>query len=180
MRDKIVVLGIAPCLEEDLQNLSVIIPIEEFDKMAVGLDCSDRVLFDIQHAASYHSEEFGAFKLRRAAAGGNLNYIAHSHRPPADCLWPLVAKSPLSGSSAFLGVQAAIGFGYKKVVLCGCPMQGVNFVGARTKKPTTYNRFQEGWKKFAPNMFGDKCRSMSGWTKDFLGSPSKEWLNEFG
>jgi hypothetical protein len=65
--------------------------------------------------------------------------------------------------------------GYKKIILCGCPMQGSNLTAP---KKAQYNCFQEGWLLFAKKMFEDKVRSMSGWTKDFLGYPTKEWLNE--
>jgi len=172
MKGIIVIMGIAPCLEEDLNDLSKLVDLKEVDFMAIGFDCSDRVLFDIQHVASYH-QEFEQFKARRSKAGGNLDYRTHSHKTPADHIWPLVARSPFSGSSALLGCQAAIGLGYNKIILCGCPMQGLN---QKIKRPTSYDRFQKGWVKFAPSMFGDKVRSMSGWTCEFLGAPTAEWL----
>ena len=180
MKDKILILGIAPCLEEDLAK--ILLGREgEFDCMAVGLDCSDRVLFDIQHACTYHTEEFEQFKLRRQKIGGNLDYQTHSHKQPVgknwkvDYIWPLVAPSPLSGSSAFLGCQAAVGIGYKKVILCGCPMQGKNLLNEKTQ---AYDAFQQGWIKFAPKMFGEKVKSMSGFTMSLLGYPTEEWLRE--
>lgn len=184
MNDIIIVLGIAPCLEEDLFNITSS-SIVSFDYMAIGVDCSDRVIFDIQHAASYHPDEFVEFKERRKAIGGNLNYKTHSHMHgeirekdgsikivPVDYIWPLVAKHPFSGSSSFIGCQAALSFGYKKVVMCGCPMIGPS----QSKKSQCYDVFQQGWVKFAPSMFGDRVKSMSGWTREFLGCPTEDWL----
>ena len=165
-------MGIAPCLEEDLAQVK---DHEIYDFMAVGLDCSDRVLFDIQHACTYHTEEFEQFKLRRQKISGNLDYQTHSHKQPADRIWPLVAPSPFSGSSAFLGCQAAVGMGYKKIILCGCPMQGKNLINEKTQ---AYDAFQQGWIKYAPGMFGDKVKSMSGFTMSLLGYPTEEWLRE--
>ena len=175
MKDKIIVIGVAPSLEDDIKKLSGIIDLDLLDKIAIGLDCSDRVTFDIQHMATYHVEELEQFRIRRQKMGGNLDFKTHSHKQGADCIWPLVARSPFSGSSAFLGVQAAIGLGYKKVVLCGCPMQGQNLIN---KRVTDYDKFQKGWVKFAPSMFGDKVKSMSGFTRDLMGFPTKEWLYE--
>lgn len=174
------ILGIALCLEEDLKSLLNMIDFIKIDFMVIGLDCSDRVTFDIQHIATYHVEELGQFRLRRQKINGNLDYMTHSHKQPkngeqADYVWPLVAKSPFSGSSSFLGVQGFVGLDYKKIILCGCPMQGKNLIN---KRATAYDKFQKGWVKFAPLMFGDKIRSMSGWTKEFLGYPTKEWLYE--
>jgi len=129
---------------------------------------------DIKHTASYHSQEFVQFKVRRQRANGNLDYTTHSHQQPADVIWPLVAPSPLSGSSAFLGCQVAVGLGYKKIILCGCPMIGSNQSGKKRR----YETFQLGWIKFAPIVLEGKVRSMSGWTKEFLGCPTEEWLKD--
>jgi len=175
MKEKIVILGIAPCLEEDLSNLCKLQDLKEVDFMAVGLDCSDRVVSDIQHMATYHVEELEQFRARRQRIGANLDYQTHSHKAPADRVWPLVARSPLSGSSAFLGCQAAVGMCYQKIILCGCPMQGQNLI---KKRATGYDKFQKGWVKFAPQMFGDKVKSLSGFTRDLMGFPTKEWLDE--
>lgn len=164
-------MGIAPCLEEDLAAIK---DHDLYDFMAIGLDCSDRVSFDIQHATSYHTNEFVQFEERRRKIGGNLSYITHSHQAPCDRLWPLVAPSPHSGSSAFLGAQAGVGMGYKKIILCGCPMTGANH---DPKNKERYEVFQAGWIKFK-DMLQGKVRSMSGWTKEFLGCPTEEWLNE--
>lgn len=180
MKRKAIVLGIAPCLEEDLFKIE---NLEMFDFFAVGVDCSDRVRFDIQHACSYHPHEFIDFRSRRAAIGGNLDYKTHSYKNgivpqtsqivKVDYIWPLVAKHPESGSSAFLAAQAAIGMGHEQVVLCGCPL-----VGSNQAKPKAegYQVFQAGWVKYARLLEG-KVRSMSGWTREFLGAPDNEWLS---
>ena len=173
MKTRILILGIAPCLEEDI---ALIEDPEDWDKMAIGVDCSDRVLFDIVGAATYHFQEFEQFRIRRQRAGGNLDYVTHSHKmfKGVDMVWPLVAPSPDSGSSSFLGTQAAVELGYKKIILCGCPMIGP----PQTGKKEPYDRFQSGWIKYAKPMFGDKVKSMSGWTRDFLGYPTPEWLEK--
>ena len=175
MKKRIVIFGIAPCLEEDIENLAKILDLDSCDFMAVGLDTATRLPGRlIQHVVSYH-QEFEQFKVRRNKAGLNMDYMTHSHKAPADYIWPLVARSPFSGSSSLLGCQAAIGLGYKKIILCGCPMQGKNLIN---KRATDYDKFQKGWIKFAPQMFGDKVKSMSGFTRDLMGFPTKEWLYE--
>lgn len=181
MKEKIIILGIAQCLEQDLGEICFG-RAEDFDFLAVGLDCSDRVLFDIQHAASYHPEEFPEFYARRKKIGGNLDYKTHSHETgkgrkgevifTPDYIWPLIDRHPFSGSSSFLGAQASIALGYKKIILCGCPMSGPNILAP---KKSAYDTFQKGWIKHVDKLEG-KVRSVSGWTKDFLGYPSKEWL----
>jgi hypothetical protein len=153
----------------------------DYDYIAVGLDCSDRFLEPIQHAVSYHPNDFPMFRERRAKAGGNLDYITHSNvngkirgnTIPVDRLWPLVAKHPFSGSSSYLGAQVAVGLGYQKVILCGCPMLGPNLL---IPKASSYDVFQKGWIKYSHLLQG-KVRSMSGWTREFLQAPTEDWLN---
>jgi hypothetical protein len=59
--------------------------------------------------------------------------------------------------------------GYEKIIVCGCPLIGKN------DKDYDYANFQKGWTaKF--NEIKHKARSMSGWTKDLLGAPTKEWI----
>ena len=173
MLEGIIILGIAPCLEEDLEK---VLCKEKYDFLAVGLDCSDRVLFEIQHAATYHTEEFVEFHKRRKKAGGNLDYMTHSHTSvpkfAPDKLWPLVERHPFSGSSSYLGAQASVGMGYEKIILCGCPMSGQNIL---SPKKSAYDVFQKGWEKYAYLLQG-KVRSMSGWTSEFLGYPPEDWI----
>ena len=178
MKEKILILGIAPCLEKDLAEITFG-RAEEFDYIAIGLDMADRVSFPIQHMCTYHPEDIFAFKERRKAIGGNSDYIIHSHIQPGfeerqvperlnqgvNQCWPLVDKHPLSGSSSFLGCQVAVGLGYRKIILCGCPMSGSNLINPKT---SAYDGFQQGWIRYARQMFGDKVKSMSGWTKEFL------------
>lgn len=162
---RLVVMGSAPCLEQDMIGLlagSLLVPM--FDFCAVGLDCADRFLGRIEHAVSYHPKEFRAFRERRAQAGGNLDYLQHSHAAVAGLeirLWPFASPS---GSSAMLGVEMGLGLGYDRIVVCGCPLD----TGG-------YRRFQEGW-KVRLETIKDKTRAMSGFTRELLGAPTKEWL----
>jgi hypothetical protein len=172
MNRLLAIMGIAQCLEDDLANLP---EYEPYDYMAIGVDCSDRIMFDIHHAATYHPREFDEFHIRRKKIGGNLDYYTHSHDKPADYVWPLVGHTPYSGSSSFLGAQAAVGLGYQKIILCGCPMTGAN---ENPNKKTVYNIFQKGWVRHAPTVLQGKVRSMCGWTAEFLGYPDEDWLNE--
>lgn len=162
-------MGIAPCLEADL---AAIPDLHLYDKMAVGVDCSDRYLGNIQHAVSYHTAELEEFRKRREKAGGNLDYKTHAHRNKergreiaVDYVW-LGTEKPFSGSSAMLGVLAAIELGYEKIIVAGCPLD----LGR-------YEQFQKGWTcKY--EVIKDKVRSMSGWTAGFVGRPTEEWLKE--
>lgn len=182
-RKMMIILGTASCLEDDLENFREIdaraFPVANGEKryqyLAVGVDCADRYLGRIDHAVSYHPREFKAYEKdnkimpgfyeRRQAAGGNLDYQTHTHSRPelGHRVWPYFSPS---GSSAMLGVEVALGLGYDKIIVCGCPL---------TDKG--YARFQKGWDARLDKI-KDKVRAMSGYPRQLLGAPTEEWLTQ--
>lgn len=177
-----IILGTAPCLEEDLENFRAIDARafseangeNHYDYLAVGLDCADRYLGRIEHAVSYHPKEFKpfiknnvvmpGFHARRQAAGGNMDYQTHSHGGPelGHRIWPYHTPS---GSSAMLGVEVGMGLGYEKIIVAGSPLTDKGYV-----------RFQTGWTARLDKI-KDKVRAMSGFPRELLGAPDEEWLN---
>jgi hypothetical protein len=84
-------------------------------------------------------------------------------QPGVDIIEPLF-PGERSGSSALLGALAALKIGYRRIILCGCPLD--------EKK---YQPFQIGWIAKEKVVKG-KVFSMSGWTKELLGAPGAEWM----
>lgn len=83
----------------------------------------------------------------------------------ADHCWKM--KGDTSGSSSLMGVKVAIGpLGYDRVVLAGVPLSG-----------DYYTNFFRHWQDCAHLLIG-RVRSMSGNTRELLGYPDEEWLNE--
>lgn len=87
-------------------------------------------------------------------------------------------KQKTSGSSGLFGIKVAlIDLGFDRVVLCGIPLMReegridgkVRWSGAEA--------FKKGWHEALPHL-ENRVRSMSGWTKQLLGSPTPEWLGE--
>jgi len=166
MNDVIAIIGRAPCWSEDFNSLMAMVP--EVDIMTVGKDCE--YAGHVDFFATYHPADIPAYKAKRTASGRNTDYkiICHVNEKdkPADLVFRY--EHP-SGSSALLGAQAAIYLGYKKIVLCGCPLEGVN------ENNYSYTSFQKGWVKHKAEL-GNKVRSMSGWTAKFLGKPDLEFF----
>jgi len=162
----LMVYGSAPCGEIDRAALETIL--NEFDVMAIGLDCPYEG--HIHFFATYHFLDIPVYKMKRDHFKGNMDFkvIGHKHRPEIDIFEE--HKEP-SGSSTLLGVVAAIKLGYTKIILCGCPMEGDN----KKYGSTPYNHFQKGWISRLSEIYLH-TRSMSGFTKQILGHPTKEWV----
>lgn len=145
---------------------------QDFDFMAIGVDAVHLYPWRIKYVATYHPEDIPKIKERRSKVG-NTDYIVicHVDTDPmgvkikeVDIVEPHEAPS---GSSSLLGTLAAIKMGYDKIILCGCPLTGSNAVGS-------YEGFRFGWEAKERVVKG-RVKSMSGWTKEFLGEPTEEW-----
>lgn len=161
---KLIITGAAPCVHEDIERVP---GYREFDFMAIGLDAVDKYPWPIKYVATYHPEDLQAIRERRASIG-NTDYRVISHKPGEmiDIVEPY-EKPP--GSSALLGALAAIRLGYERIILCGCPLTGKN------ARNGSYENFRQGWTAKRETVLG-KVKSMSGWTREFLGEPTEEWL----
>jgi hypothetical protein len=130
--------------------------------------------------------------------GQPIKYIANNHRENAEpirrimqerheacgqvCDYKLISPEPWegvdivepyrppTGSSAITGVLAAIRMGCRRIVLAGCPLSGDAAAG------NPYEEFRAGWVMKKTELLGT-VRSLSGWTRDFLGAPSEAWLS---
>ena len=141
-----------------------------FDFMAVGLDAVDRYAWPIRWCATFHPVEIPSIRARREGRIGRVDFsiISHERRDGVDLFVP--AWWTPSGSSALLAVQAAITLlGYRRVVLAGCPLTGKNAQGG------DYENFHRGWEPRRKDLI-PRVRSMSGWTAEFLGKPTEDWL----
>lgn len=166
----LIISGGAPCVLDDMNAFASPILIE-CDYMAIGLDAVDKYPQHIKYMATYHPAEIPEIKTRRESIGGNTDYqvISHVGQAGVDIIEPLL-PGERSGSSALLGTLAAIKLGYTRIVLCGCPMTGKNSTNG------AYETFQIGWEQ-KKKALAYRVRSVSGWTREFLGAPTEEWLN---
>lgn len=172
----LIITGAAPCVMDDVNALfSGGLHMPDCSFMLIGLDAVDKYFMNADYFATYHPSEIEMARERRAGAGGNTDYMIISHQQhrekstDRDLVNMIIPCEPPSGSSALLGVLAGIKLGYQKIIVCGCPLIGVN------DKQYDYANFQKGWTaKFEE--IKHKTRSMSGWTRELLGEPTEEWL----
>jgi hypothetical protein len=162
----LIVTGAAPDVLIDIAQVPRVC---SYDFMAIGMDAVDRYRWPIRWCATYHPVEIPEIRRRREAIGGNADFkiISHERRDDVDIF--IADWWQPSGSSSLLGVQTAIRLGYTRIILAGCPLIGKNAQNG------SYENFRKGWEARAFDL-GDRVRSMSGWTLDFLGAPTEEWL----
>lgn len=171
MRRPLVIFGSAPCVQDDLARLP---DHAWFDFMAVGMNSLDRYAGRIDYIANNHKENISKINAimmqRHEACGGNTDYkmICFDDGPGVDIVGPCPTGSP-SGSSSLTGALAAINMGYQRIILAGCPL------GGNAPAGNPYEEFRGGWAIKKNEMLG-LVKSLSGWTRDFLGAPCKAWI----
>lgn len=165
----LIITGSAPCVIDDLTAMAMDDSAADF--MAIGLDAVDKYRWPIKYVATYHPAEIFEIRKRRETLVGQVDFAIISHEQHEHVEIFIGEYWTPSGSSALLGVQAALAMGYRRIILCGCPLAGKNDKGG------SYESFRKGWEARVKELDG-RVRSMSGWTRDFLGAPTEEWLNE--
>ncbi len=132
----------------------------------------------LDHWVSYHVELLPMWIEARERAG----------LPPAGAYWSVQRSRPASttlevrrvknhgGSSGLVAVDVALELGCDRVVVCGCPLE---MAAAHYDNPASWrdaNNYKKAWRTRQSQM--GAVRSMSGFTREILGAPTKEWLNE--
>lgn len=81
-----------------------------------------------------------------------------------------------NGSSGLLAVQVALELGYKRIILCGVPLdkkaEHYDYSGPWMDAP----RYRSAWTRHLSEI-RDYVRSPSGWTQQILGAPTSAWLS---
>ena len=163
---RLIVVGIAPCFKEDLARIE---NHELFDFMVIGVDAIGLINNHVSYIATYHPEDIPAMKPKMK---GHEKIVGHEIKDGVDLVCPTLFGQDhhqSTGSSALLGVCWALGAGYERIILVGCPLEGNNSVGVG------YEQFRRGWDIHKDKVINN-VRSMSGWTRTFLGEPTKEWI----
>ena len=159
----LIIVGTAPCCKDDLRDFIHLYD-GRCDFMAAGKDAAKLPIF-WAYVATGHAEDIP--DIQKTTAGKIIHY---EQAPGVDIVqaWDITG---ITGSSAHLGALAALALGYKKIVLCGCPLHGPNpgHPGA------DYKMFQDRWIQ-TKEVLLPYVRSMSGFTKGLLGAPEKDWL----
>lgn len=121
-----------------------------------------------------HPENLGDWQRQRK--GPQAHYVVTHRRTHGIGRTPTVVNEKWGGSSGLYAVQVALDlFQFEKVVLCGVPIDPhEGHIDGANDWPHGHH-FRGKWNWAAPEI-SPFVRSMSGFTKDLLGSPDFDWL----
>jgi hypothetical protein len=173
---KALVLGSALCVWNDIE---VALNLSEFDGVIAVKDAGKLYPGEIVSWVSLHPERFAKevplrAKLGYPAAGELVGHYGSSAKGVTLVDYKFIGQSS-TGSSGLFGVKRAFELGFDKVVICGMPLEasGGKLGEGRVWRGSVH--FRRGWEQALPQI-QYRVRSMSGWTRQLLGSPTAEWL----
>jgi hypothetical protein len=160
----ILVIGSASCVTHDLNA---------YDKLHNGERMLINDMIPVYRGKAEHVASLHPAKLYMWARVRKDKPLAHStHRagewPPE--IWNIHADG---GTSGLFGVIISFLMGFDSVVLAGIPVSDEQKITGQVGGISAETMRQE-WMRFAP-FFGDKVKSLSGWTREQFGAP--ECLN---
>jgi len=181
---KALVLGGAATLWRDVAGA---LDLGSFDVVVACNDAGSVWPGRLDAIVTLHAEKLGFWMERRERAGFDLPERIIGHDAAKRSTLRITDKvtnfveyrfsgQADSGSSGLFALKYALeDMGCDRAVLCGVPMHEV---GAHFFDLTPWGgavAHRRGWNQ-ALTVIGDRARSMSGWTADLLGKPTKEWL----
>jgi hypothetical protein len=169
------VIGGAACVWDDV---TAALELGEFDGVVacndVGADWSGK----LDAWVSLHPEKFPVWQRKREANGFDRAalHVGHKADPNVDRVvdyrWPGMKGS---GSSGLYAAKVAMGLGFDRIVLCGVPMEAEQAHYFDRKTWNAVQGFKPAWLTARPHI-ANAVRSMSGWSAQFVGKPSENWL----
>ena len=137
----------------------------------------------LHHWCTLHPEKMAGWERERRQAGRPAGYTRWGRRIHQSVDRQVTAWG--GGSSGLLGVTVARdALGCERIVLCGVPMTRSPHFAESTVHPRgkPWPSAHSHWKVWVKDTnvarMKGRVRSMSGRTKDLLGAPTREWLEE--
>lgn len=177
----LLILGSGASVFEDVNNAKAIVGEAAFEVMAANLSF---LAYNgaIRHLVSLHQDRIGLFhslaKILPEDRHAHIHTHTHMKTEDAENAWPITIQD---GTTSLFCVKIAILLGYKKIILCGVPLEGSHRFYDNPHQEYINNfgcpAIAMPWLQAKIEIFNDRVRSMSGKSKELLGSPTKEWTN---
>jgi hypothetical protein len=179
---RVLVIGSAQCLYDDREKTAWAKPDRIYGANFAGIVCPDLDVWVMGHA-----EHAAMYQRKFLAWGRELPEIVlglHTkHRMEEDAKvdrWEeprfpdCVARRFDSG---LFTTRVALGDGAAKVILCGIPLGVGSNLNGWTPERHSYAPYRRAWEEAFPHLEG-RVKSASGFTRDLLGAPSRDWWND--
>lgn len=176
---RLVICGGAACVWDDLQKLGIRGDSQNngYDVMCVNdivMHFPGRVLHAFSNDAKMFEFWLGARRKQIVRAFGPVEYVHTCNNRHAKYSWPW----PGNGTSALGAVHTGLAMGYRKIVLCGIPLDdGPHYFSPpwglsnfTREVPQRDGGQMAYWFKVSRQWQG-RVTSMSGRTKELLGAP---------
>lgn len=171
-----IVIGGADCVWDDVKAARALF---EPDAFFVTNDMVPLWPERIDYLCSLHPEKIADWLSQRKNLGLKFDgeVWCHKNSGARGLMHKGVQKvsGDWAGSSGLFAAKIAIECGFGKIVICGVPLIAEGNHIVRKRQWAAAHAFRSGWKRNHKNIC-TKVRSMSGWTKEFLGAPTPEWL----
>jgi hypothetical protein len=149
---------------------------QEYEVMCVNDIVVHFKVEPVQHMVSIHSDLINPL-LYIGNKRNKRGVITHSITKGngVDIVWGI---NDTSGTSSCVAVKIALLLGYRKIVLCGVPMDNSgHYYDPKDSNKNKSSMFEkssfEPWVKMVQN---DKIKSISGRTKELFGEPTRGWV----
>jgi hypothetical protein len=169
-----IVLGSAAGCWEEFDTARAMIP-----RQPIVIACNHAFRdapFEVAHAVTMHPDLFKKWVPERRALGfpDAGSYWHARHRIP----WEGVTSRPIEswgGSSGMLCVAVAFELGCDRIVLAGVPLLKTAQHFDDHRNWDEARQYRWAWQSRRGQLLG-RVKSMSGWTRDLLGSPEEAWF----
>jgi hypothetical protein len=165
------IVGGAECVHEDIENA---LSMAEFDLIVVVKRMLPVWRGPVHAFVTLHSDTAAATIQERRARGLSMDFETFCTRPIRGVRTRVIED--WKGSSGLLAVKVAKLLGASRIVLAGVPMDARPHFDRAQPWQFVYS-YRSGWEKHLPE-YRSITRSMSGWTRNVLGTPTPEWLGE--
>ena len=168
---KFLIIGGAHCVFEDIEaSQELFLPDEIIVINDIGM-----YIEEVDHWVTMHPEKMPIWLKQREDHGFVKPKMWTTPEKVEKGIVDGFSLVNSKGGGGILGVNLAKFLGASKIVLAGIPMtQNAHFnKGSGWIEATLYRQFWRGEKSYPKWV-----KSMSGWTKEFYGLPTKEWLEE--
>lgn len=183
----LIILGGGKTVWDDYKRAKKLIGDRGYEIMCVNDIAIQFKAEPIQHCVSLHKGFAVAVRALRKERSmlEHVHTHCHKHGSQIDFVWDI---PNVGGTSGLFAVKVAMVLGYKKIIVCGAPMDGTgHYFDPNDANENLTTKFHDKsnimvWRQLREQgrhrVAEKRVRSMSGRTRNVLGEPTEEWLNE--